>query len=84
MKDHWTIPADSVTITPSKNLYPAHLILSHHDYIEEIEIPNANYINVKINGKWTTIRLPSSKILSLKNILSLKKLFIKKIEYFLF
>lgn len=60
-KNHWCIPADAVSIRPTKELYPAHLILSHHDYIEEIEIPNENYINIKLYGRWARLYLPSEE-----------------------
>ena len=53
-KDNWVIPdADSVTIRAKKEVYPVHLICHGHKFIEEIEIPNYNYIRVKVKGKWS-------------------------------
>lgn len=60
MKENWVIPYDhakSVSIVTKKSVYPVNLILYDHDFIEEMEIPNASHINVKIKGKWTKVYL---------------------------
>lgn len=57
-KDHWVIPnPDSVTIFNPPTLYPIHLTLSGHRYIEAIEIPNNDYVHFKIKGEWKTVYL---------------------------
>lgn len=60
-KTHWVIPdGDSVTVKQSKkSIYPVKLICHGHELIEEIEIPKANYIKIKVYGKWAKIYLPS-------------------------
>lgn len=61
MKGHWVIPADYVTIIPTKEDYPVTIFCNDHKFIEQMEIPNENYINVKIYGRWATLYLPSQE-----------------------
>jgi len=59
MKDNWIIPnADRVTVVSKKEVYPVTVICDGHKFIEAIEIPNKNYINIKIKGTWAKIYLP--------------------------
>lgn len=53
----------STTIS-SDLIYPAKLILHDHKFIESIEIPNDNYLNVKLKGfEWIKINIPDEKFL---------------------
>lgn len=61
MKDNWVIPnAESVTIRPKKEVYPINLTCHDHKFIEQLEIPNAEYVRVKIKGckYWARLYLP--------------------------
>lgn len=60
---HWCIPADSVSIRPTKEVYPVNLFFNDHKFIEQMEIPNEDYIRIKIAGKWVAIYLPEEKYL---------------------
>lgn len=70
-KNHWVLPdGDSVTVKESKKtIYPVKLICHGHEIIEEIEIPNTNYINVKLYGRWAKIYLPSERSFELDDAL---------------
>lgn len=70
-KNHLVIPdGDSVTVKQSrKSIYPVKLICHGHEIIEEIEIPNTNYINVKLYGRWAKIYLPSERSFELDDSL---------------
>lgn len=55
--------ANMVDIRPTKEVYPVKLICEGHKFIEEIQIPNDYYINIKMKGKWVMIHLPEEKYL---------------------
>jgi hypothetical protein len=59
-KENLYVP-DSYNISMgSKEVYPVHLICTHHKFIEQMEIPNDDFIRLKLKGcdYWIRLYLP--------------------------
>ena len=54
----------TVSMYSDEEVYPVNLICTHHDFIEQIQIPNDDYLRINMKGYgWIKLYLPSSKAL---------------------
>lgn len=63
MKETFCIPNSyNVSVYSDEKIYPANLTCTHHDFIEQIQIPNDDYLLIKMKGYgWIKLYLPSSE-----------------------